>query len=69
VVAVQIGLDLLTTATAATTSAAGEEMMAVKNQKVGSFSFIYIYACFFSEDLLPYVFGHFLIGSCIPMCR
>ena len=51
----QIGLDLLTTATAATTSAAGEEMMAVKNQKVCWFIFvhIYIYACFFSEDLLP----------------
>lgn len=34
VLAVQIELDLLTTASA------GEEMMAVKNQKVGSFSFI-----------------------------
>jgi hypothetical protein len=39
VLAVQIGLDLLTTATAATTIA-GEEMMAAKNQKVGSLSFI-----------------------------
>lgn len=38
--AVQIGLDLLTTSTAATTSA-GEEMMAGKNHKVGS-SFLFI---------------------------
>lgn len=41
VLAVQIGLDLLTTATAATTSA-GEETIAAKYQKVGSFSFISI---------------------------
>ena len=39
VLAVQIGLDLMTTTAAATTSA-GEEMMAVKNQKVDSLSFI-----------------------------
>ena len=58
----QIGLDLLTTATAAAASAGDEEVTAAKNHKVGSFSSIV------SEDDFLLLFGCCLItGSCITM--
>jgi hypothetical protein len=47
-VAAQIGLDLLTTGTAAAASA-GEEVTAAKNHKVGSFSLVSMKMIFFSS--------------------